>query len=223
MAGGGWASMVPWDSIMTNNKNTDTNTDGIQTTQKKLSQEAVDKIMYDILSSTDGLAALAGGENGSGGFNSSTKGLLAQDLSVKLAGEIANLTAETVTGTYQKTSTDNQTPFAKAIGTIICTHMMHRGFLSRRDWARGHAHNAALSDKTLIGYQFWSEPIVAHMERNPGGWMERIWRPIVHGRYQMIVHKKWNFLGALTIYGMEPFSFLVGLMIGVEDGRVQWG
>jgi hypothetical protein len=219
--GWGQAVMQLAGDIMQHNKNTDTNVDGIQTTKKNISQEAVDKIMYDILSSTEGLSSLATGEAGSGGFNSSSRGLLTQDLSVKLAGEIANLTAETVTGTYQKTEVDNQTPLAKGIGTIICTHMMNRGFLSRRDWARGHAWNSKLSDKTLIGYQFWSEGIVAHMEKNPGGLMERFWKPIVRGRYEMIVHKRFNLLGASTIYLMEPFSFFVGLMIGVEDGRFQ--
>lgn len=216
----GWGGMIA--GLVESNSDAYTNVDGTVSTKKNLSKEAVDKIMYDILSSTDGLAALSTGENGSGGFGSATKGLMAQDLSVKLAGEIANLTAETTQTTQTKQQVDKQSPMGKALGTIICTHMMHRGFLSRRDWARGQAHNDKLCDKTLLGYQFWSEPIVRHMEKNPDGLMERFWKPIVRGRYQMIVHGKFNLLGASTIYLMEPFSFFVGILIGVEDGRFNW-
>lgn len=216
-----WAGMIGQiaGDIMEHNKNTDVKVDGTQTSKKNISQEGIDKIIYDIMSSDSGLAALSSGENGSGGFNSSTKGLMAQDLMVKLAGEIANITAETSTTTNSSTSTDNQTPLAKGIGTIICTHMMNRGFLSRRLWFKGHAYTATLSQRTVEGYQFWAEPIVEHMLKNPNGWMERIWKPIVAGRYELIVNQRFNLLGAITVYVMQPFSYLVGLMIGVPNGR----
>lgn len=205
--------------IMEHNKNTDTKTDGTQVTKKNISQEGIDKIIYDIMSSDSGLAALSSGENGSGGFGSSTKGLMAQDLMVKLAGEIANVTAETVTTTNNSNMVDNQTPLAKGIGTIICTHMMNRKFLDKRLWLAGHAYTATLPERTVVGYQFWAEPVVEHMLKHPNGWMEKLWKPIVQGRYDFIVKRQFNILGALTVYVMQPASYIVGFLIGVPNGR----
>jgi hypothetical protein len=208
-----WGSMI--GSLVESNSDSEV-TQG-QSTRKVISQEGVNKIIYDIMSSDSGLAALSSGENGSGGFGSSTKGLMAQDLMVKLAGEIANVTAETET--TGRVKTEKESPLGKGIGTIICTHLMHRGKLSRRLWMKGHDYNLNLPTRTIRGYHFWSEPIVEHMEKNPGGWMEKFWTPIVQGRYELIVNKKWNFLGATTVYVMQPVSYVIGYLIGVEDGR----
>jgi hypothetical protein len=73
-----------------------TSTSG-QTTQKVLTQAGIDKLIYDVLSSDSGLSALAQGENVSGGYGSSSKSLMTQDLVTKLVGELANVTAPTVT------------------------------------------------------------------------------------------------------------------------------
>src|SRR5574338_1449366 len=61
-----------------------------------LSPEGYNKIIKDILSSDAGLAALATGENLSGGYGSSVKAQLAQDLVLDIAGELAKLTAPTI-------------------------------------------------------------------------------------------------------------------------------
>jgi hypothetical protein len=217
--GGGFMSMVPWNAIIEGNTDTHGHQYGTQTTKKNISQEGVNKIIYDIMSSDSGLAALSSGENGSGGFGSSTKGLMAQDLMVKLAGEIANITAETTTSTSSEMRSEKESPVARGLGTIICTHLMKRGKLDKALWKAGFPYLMNLPTRTVKGYHFWSEPIVAHMEKNPDGWMEKLWTPIVESRYQMVVNKKFGILGAFTIYVLEPFSYMIGYLIGVEDGR----
>ena len=89
-------------------------------TKKVLSQEAIDKLIYDVLSSDQGLASLATGENLSGGFGSTAKSQLAQDFVVKTIGELANVMAETVTkqdGTLEKQTTANTSK--KGVKTVI--------------------------------------------------------------------------------------------------------
>lgn len=219
MAGGGWASMVPWSDIIQSNTDTYTNTMGTQTTRKDISQEGLNKLVYDVLAADSGLASLASGENLSGGFGSSVKSQLAQDMTIKLAGELANLTAATTTSSSTDTDQDKQSPLAKGIGTIICTHMMERGLVSKRDWVKGNRYNLELPNQTIIGYQFWAEPIVAHMKQNPGGWVEKFWLPIVKGRYAYTVHGKKNILGMATVFIMEPVSQMIGILLGVPNGR----
>ena len=214
----GWG-MVPWASIIDNNTDTMTNQNGTTVSQKKISQEGVDKIIYDVLSSDSGLASLANGENGSGGFNSSTKGLMAQDLAVKLAGEIANVTAETTSTTVSSSVQDKQSPVGKGLGTIICTHMMNIGLLDRETWKAGHPYTLSLHARTIAGYHFWAEPIVEKMKANPMGWRVSFWNYMVQKRYQFIVGKKWNLAGAFGVYVMQPVSYVIGYLIGVPNGR----
>ena len=97
---------------------------GTRTTQKQFSQEAIDKTIYDIMSADQGLAALATAENASGGYGSSSKTLLAQDLIAKVAGTIAQITAPEVETTSSKNvkKSFSQTAGAK-MGTVICTHL----------------------------------------------------------------------------------------------------
>lgn len=67
------------------------------TTQRerlKVSDEAIQKIIEDVLGGTEGLASIFAGEQTAGIFSSSVAAQAAGDLSAKLAGEIAKLTAE---------------------------------------------------------------------------------------------------------------------------------
>ncbi len=72
---------------------------GTATESLDISQEGVDKIIQDILSSEQGLAAIFGAENTAGIFNSSVSAQASGDLLSKLAGEIAKLTAKKTTAT----------------------------------------------------------------------------------------------------------------------------
>ncbi len=61
-----------------------------------ISDEAIDKIVTDILKGPDGLASIFAGEQNAGVFNSSVAAQAAGDLTAKISGEIAKLRAERV-------------------------------------------------------------------------------------------------------------------------------
>ena len=71
-----------------------TETKGTTTERMKIDQEAIDKIVSDILGSEQGLANIFSGEQQAGIFDSSVSSLAASDLIANLAGEIAKLKAE---------------------------------------------------------------------------------------------------------------------------------
>lgn len=62
----------------------------------EISDEAITKIVDDILSGPDGLASIFAGEQNAGIFNSSVAAQAAGDLTAQVAGEIAKLRAERV-------------------------------------------------------------------------------------------------------------------------------
>ena len=70
---------------------------GLQTSQLQLDQEAIDKIISDVLGSEQGLASIFSGEQTAGIFDSSVAAQSAGDLAANLVGEIAKLTGKTVT------------------------------------------------------------------------------------------------------------------------------
>lgn len=62
-----------------------------------LQEEAIKKIIEDVLGGADGLASIFSGEQTSGIFDSSVAAQASGDLAAKLVGEIAKLTGEKVT------------------------------------------------------------------------------------------------------------------------------
>ena len=76
----------------------------------EISDEAIDKIVSDILSGPEGLASIFGGEQNAGIFDSSVAAQAAGDLTAKITGEIAKLRAERVqTEDRTQTQTESQT------------------------------------------------------------------------------------------------------------------
>ena len=65
----------------------------------EISDEAIDKIIRDVLGGATGLASIFAGEQNAGVFNSSVSAQAAGDLSANIIGEIAKLRAEKVTTT----------------------------------------------------------------------------------------------------------------------------
>jgi hypothetical protein len=84
--------------------NTVANATGEQRKKLELDQEAITKIIDDLLSTPDGLAAIFAGEQNAGVFNSSVAAQAAGDLSANIVGELAKLTATEVTTTEQAQS-----------------------------------------------------------------------------------------------------------------------
>lgn len=211
-----WSSMVPWGDIMNNNNDQWDHINKSGTTKKVLSQEAIDKIIYDISSSNQGLAELARGENMSGGFGTSTKTLMAQDFYAKLAGELANVTAETVITANE----DNQKTKRSAVGgqfSVICTEFARTGELDWKLYAAGEKHFLSTPVQTINGYLTWAFLGIDLMNRSP--LFRRFMLSVVKSRYQMLVTGKFGILGAITIHLGEPLCYLIG-KIGAKNGWI---
>ena len=75
----------------------------------EISDEAIDKIVSDILSGPEGLASIFAGEQAAGVFNTSVAAQAAGDLTAKITGEIAKLRAERVRTQTQTTEQEQAT------------------------------------------------------------------------------------------------------------------
>lgn len=171
-----------------------------------LSTEGYNKIIKDILSSDQGLASLATGENLSGGYGSSVKAQLAQDLVLNVAGEMAKLTAPTVENTKSvKKKSSGGTK------TVICTELERQGLLNSILYDAGIPHFLSLPEETVAGYRVWANHVVPHMQKYP--WIAKAIAPIATSRYEMIGLGEFRFLGALTIYVGQPICFVIGTLL----------
>lgn len=195
---------------------------GTKTSQKVLTQEAINKLIYDALSADAGIASLATGENLSGGYGNTTKALLAQDFMVKLIGELANVTAPTVTTeaankTEDVTKTESTQSSSKKRPTVICTELHEQGKLSGDLYGhtKAFAHFDALSEDTIRGYHAWAIPVVGWMKKSP--MLCSILTPIVQARYRMITTGEFNLIGAATIYIGQPICTLIGKLTAGDN------
>lgn len=202
---------------VSDNKDVTTTGSGTSTKRKNITKEGFDKIVYDILSSDSGLASIVSGENAAGGHSGTTKALLAQDMVVKLAGELANLTAEEVTstGSYQKA--DSTTPVNEFFGepqslgdaTVICTALYQIGMLSGYHYnhTRAVAHLNLLHGRTLAGYQSWAKPIANKIYLAPG--LGKLFLPTCKARYEAIIYHRTHW----TIWLGEPVCYAIGWIL----------
>jgi hypothetical protein len=83
-----------------------------------LTEAAVQHIANGMLESNQGLAATVKGDNISGGYNSTTKGLLASDLISRISGEVAARGAQTVNtiGASSSSTTNSGSTTTQVIG-----------------------------------------------------------------------------------------------------------
>jgi hypothetical protein len=180
-----------------------------------LSPEGFNKIVMDILKSDQGLAALSTGENLSGGYGSSVKAQLAQDLVISMAGELAKITAPTIE--KGKSVKKSSSAGLKIGGSVICTELMLQGRLSEELYHAGKDHFLSLAPETVTGYRVWADKVVPLMQVSP--LLSSVLAPIARSRYEMIVNKRFGILGAITIYIGQPVCFLIGLAIGATNGN----
>lgn len=177
--------------------------------QLDLSPEGYNKIIQDILASDTGLAALATGENLSGGYASSVKAQLAQDLVLNIAGEMAKLTAPSVESTKK---------VAKKSGggmkSVICTELARQGKLPQALYLLGHSHFLSLHPQTVAGYRVWADKVVPLMQKSRD--LSNFLAPIALARYKMIVQGEFSILGAATIYLGQPICFVIGGFLSKE-------
>lgn len=244
MAGMPWdGALGLWGKAMDNNYELGT----VQRTRKNLSDEAIQKLIYDALSSDAGLAALASGENLAGGSKSSSKTLLAQDMMAKLIGELASVTAETETSEDQVKTTkegrfvskfgDNLEKPSGIMGgagagalsdTVICTELRRQGLLSQRLYESVGAPWKQVPYYTWRGYHIWARHVVPLMQKSPA--LSKTLLPIIRSRYELLAGSKdFCFWGRVTQIFEAP-CYLLGFIIAhvahykdLKNGRVQSG
>jgi hypothetical protein len=199
IAGGIVGAVLPTSSTTTSS--------GTSTAKLDLSQEGYDKIIKDILSSDAGLAALATGENLSGGYGSSVKAQLAQDLVLNIAGEMAKLTAPTTQTNQSKSKTKKKL-------SVICTELARQGKLPQALYLLGHSHFLSLRPQTVAGYRVWADKVVPLMRKSKR--LSNFLAPIAISRYRMIVLQEFSLIGAATIYLGQPLCFVIGGFLSKE-------
>jgi hypothetical protein len=191
------------------------NTDSTKIRRREISQDAVDKIIYDILSSDQGLAALSQGENVVAGNSSSTKSLMTQDLAAKIAGEI---------GKYQITEIEEEdsvvrdkkreiNPYFGVSGgsgnSVICTELLAQGKLDSELHEAGRAHFYSMHEYTRQGYWIWAPHAIPLMRKFPS--FTNFLATVANSRYAMITNKKvFTFWGVITVHVGQPICFILG-------------
>jgi hypothetical protein len=191
------------------------NLSGTKTSQVQFDQTAIDKLVYDVLSSDRGLASLASGENLSGGFNSSTKTLQTQDFLTKLIGELAVAGAKKVETEDSVTRQDK-----KGSKTVICTELARQGLLDAELYEAGGPPSRQVSFITWSGYICWAEKVVTWMQRSPA--LSLALFPIVHSRYLYLTGAPGkHILGRASVYIGHPICWIIGcvLTLGGKYGR----
>ncbi len=193
------------------------NFSGTKTKQTRFDQTAIDKLVYDVLASDQGLASLASGENLSGGFNSSAKTLQTQDFLTKLIGELAVASAETVETEDTVTRQDSKKVGAK---TVICTELARQGLLDPDLYEAGGGPSKQVSFITWSGYICWAEKVVPVMQRSAR--LSRALLPIVRSRYLYLTGVPGtHLLGKATVYIGHPICWIIGAILtrGGKNGR----
>ena len=182
---------------------------GTTTSKLDLSQAGYDKIIKDNLSSDAGLASLATGENLSGGYGSSVKAQLAQDLVLNIAGEMSKLTAPTTQTTQQESKSKTKKKMS-----VICTELARQGKLPPALYSLGHTHFLKLHPQTVAGYRVWADKVVPSMRKSKR--LSNFLAPIAIARYRMVVLGEFSILGAATIYLGQPICFVIGGFLSKE-------
>ena len=182
--------------------------------QKQFSQEAIDKTIYDILSSDQGLAALSSAENASGGSGSSGKTLLAQDLIAKVAGTIAQITAPEVETTAGVTKTQETKSKAGSKLSVICTYLAENGYIPLPLYLRGMYYHSQMNEITREGYLSWAFPAVERMKKSPR--LCKFLAYLTISRYEYIVTLRPRFWGMLSVYVGEPICYAIGYCLTIR-------
>lgn len=191
-----------------------TNIDGTTVKQRVFDQTAIDKLVYDVLSSDRGLASLASGENLSGGFNSSTKTLQTQDFLTKLIGELAIASAPEIT----KEDKTQRTQEKKAkTGTVICTELARQGLLCPELYEAGGPASRQISYTTWVGYHCWAVRVAERMKTSSA--LSLALLPIVVSRYRYLTGESGlHILGRLSVWLGHPICWTIGTVINWRGG-----
>lgn len=92
---------------------------GTITEKLNIDQEGIQKILQDVLGGADGLADIFSAESVSGLYNSTAAVQAAGDLASKLVGEIAKLTAESVTTKDETVTSESKSKTKSKDGGLL--------------------------------------------------------------------------------------------------------
>ena len=190
---------------------------GTQKTKLNIDKAGLDAIIQDILGSEQGLAQLVQGQSTAGLYGSSTNTLMAQEFVTNIAGELAKLTAESVTTKDEKSTKKSASAGLK---TVICTELERQGLLDTELYEAGHAHFLSLSPQTVRGYRVWANKVVPLMQKSPR--LSFALAPIASARYEHVTGRRKNLVGWITVHICQPICYLIGFFVpeGKEYGHV---
>lgn len=196
--------------------NTSSSQTGKSVQKRDISIEGLQKLAYDIMSQTEGLAGLATGENMGGGYGSSAKAQQTQDFMVKLIGELATLTAPVINESTQAADTTTSSKTKKKV-TVICTELNRQGLLPDElyNHPKALAHFLSISEQTFNGYHIWAARVAVAMQTSPT--LCAIFLPLARGRYKMITSGKWNLLGWLTLVPGQVICSVIGAFLKLKE------
>jgi hypothetical protein len=189
---------------------------GYKETQKQLSQEAIDKLVYDALSGAGGLADLVTMGNTTGGSNSSSTQLMSQDFMTKVIGELANVTATTREDYYER---EDKKKINKEFNgsyeiSIICTYLAAHGYINRRTYLRGLRYYATLHPQIIRGYHTWARVVIALMPKHE--WLRKFFTFVANRRYDHLMNRERNFTGWCTVKIVEPICYVIGYFVPAQ-------
>lgn len=207
---GGGASVGSGSQTMTGS--------GTQKTKLNLSQEGFDKLVQDIMGSEQGLAQLLQGQNVAGLYGSTTNTLMAQRFVTDLAGELAKVTAETVTEKEETSQTKSKQKQA-GLKTVICTELERQGLLDTELYEAGHAHFLSLPAQTVRGYRVWANKVVPLMQKSRR--LSKLLAPVANSRYEHVTGRRKNLIGWITVHVCQPICYVIGIFVpeGQEYGH----
>ena len=149
-------------------------------------------------------------------YGSSTNTLLSQRFVTDLAGELAKLTAETVT---EKDEKSVQKKSSAGLKTFICTELERQGLLDTELYNAGHGHFLSLSPQTVRGYRVWANKVVPLMQKSQA--LSVFLAPIANARYEHVTGRRKNLIGWITVHICQPICYMIGIFVpeGEEYGH----
>lgn len=166
--------------------------------QTQYSDNALNDMIYQLLSGSSGVSAIATAEAGTGGFGSSAKQLQLADLISSTAGEIAKAKAP-------QTSSETQTTKKKK--SIICTVLYENGLLDEELYFRGQKQFIELPLEVILGYHKWGYWVAAQIPTYT--LLTKVCRFIAIRRYTYVLFGQFSITGWISVKLGEPFCKVI--------------
>jgi len=175
---------------------TTTTTD--KSAQTQYSKNALDDMIYQMLSGNSGVAALGAAENVSGGYKSGTKQLQLADLIASTAAEVAKAKAP---------QTSSETTTSKKKKSVICTVLYEQGLLDKELYFRGQQQFIGLPTNLILGYYTWAYWVANRIPSNKV--ITQIARFIAVRRYTYVLFGQFSVTGWISVHVGEPLCKVI--------------